>query len=82
MLNFKISSLAKIDLFKITLNSSGFKIYRFYTTFIDCKNIFHVLLLILMKFFALLSESPLNKGNLAGLLAIVVDMQNLLRLGS
>ena len=83
MLNFKISSLSKIDLLKITLNSCGFKIYRFYNTLIDCKNTFHVLLLILMNIFCpfkLKINSPLNTGNLTGLLAIVVDMQNLLRL--
>ena len=74
---------AKIDLFKITLNSRGFKIYRFYTTFMDCKNTFHVLLLILMNIFCRFKRkvnSPLNTGNLTRLLAIVVDMQNLLRL--
>ena len=83
MLNFKISLLAKIDLLKITLNSCGFKIYRFYTTFIDCKNTFHVLLLMLMNIFCPFKQkvnSPLNTGNLTGLLAIFFDMQNFLRL--
>ena len=51
MLNFKISSLAKIGLLIITLNSCGFKMYRFYTTFINCKNTCLVLLLILMNIF-------------------------------
>ena len=51
MLDFKISSFAKIDLLKITLNSCGFKMYRFYTTFMDCKNTVIVLLLILMNIF-------------------------------
>ena len=72
-----------MDLLKITLNSCGFKIYRFYTTFIDCKTTFHVLLLILMNIFCPYKQnvnSPLNTGDLTGLLAIVVDMQNLLRL--
>ena len=49
MLDFKISSPTKIDLLKITLSSCGFKMYRFYTTFMDCKNTFLVLLLILMN---------------------------------
>ena len=51
ILDFKISSLAKIDLLKITLNSCGFKMYRFYSTLIECKNAFLVLLLILMNIF-------------------------------
>ena len=51
MLDFKILSPTKIDLVKITLNSCGFKMYRFYTTFMDCKNTFLVLLLILMNIF-------------------------------
>ena len=83
MLDFKISSFAKIDLLKITLNSCGFKMYRFYTTFMDCKNTFLILLLILMNIFPILSKkvnNALNTGNLTGLLANVVDMQNLLRL--
>ena len=49
----------------------------------DCKNTFHVLLLILINIFFPFKQkvnSPLNTGNLMGLLAIVVDMQNLLRL--
>ena len=76
MLDFKISLLAKTDLLKITLNSCGFKMYKFFTTFIDCENIFLVLLLILI-FFAILSKkanSALNTGNLTGLVANVVDM--------
>ena len=83
MLDFKISSLAKTDFLKITLNSCGFKMYRFYTTFMDCKNTFLILLLILMNIFPILSKkvnNALNTGNLTGLLANVVDMQNLLRL--
>ena len=51
MLNFKILSLAKIGLLIIILNSCGFKMYRFYTTFINCENTFLVLLLILMNIF-------------------------------
>ena len=51
ILDFKISSLAKIDFLKITLNSCGFKMYRFYSTLIECKNAFLVLLLILMNSF-------------------------------
>ena len=51
MLEFKISSPAKIDLLKITLNSCGFKMYRFYTTFIDCESTFLVSLLILTNIF-------------------------------
>ena len=82
MLDFKISSPTKIDLLKITLNSCGFKMYRFYTTFMDCKNTFLVLLLILI-FSAILNKkvnNALNTGDLTGLLANVVDMQNLFRL--
>ena len=74
MLNFKISSLAKIDLLKITLNSCEFKIYyRFYITFIDCKNTFLVLLLILTTFFWPFSKKvngAFNTKNLSSLLAI------------
>ena len=51
MLDFKISSPAKLDLLKITLNSCGFKMYRFYTTFTHCKNTFLVSLLILTNIF-------------------------------
>ena len=80
---FEISLLAKIDLLKVTLNGYEFKMHRFYTTFIDCKNIFPVLLLILMIIFCNFKQkvnNALNTGNLTGLLANVVDMQNLLRL--
>ena len=51
MLDFRISLLAKIEHLKITLNSCGFKMYKFCTTFIDCKNTFLVLLLTLMNIF-------------------------------
>ena len=76
MLDFKISLLAKTYLLKITLNICGFKMYKFYTTFIDCENIFLVLLLILI-FFAILRKKAnraFNTGNLTGLLANAVDM--------